>query len=333
MKKFLQKLALFFLSALILFLSVELYISVFPFGKREQDQSKSIQRFESKVDQINILFLGDSRIYYGIDPQFLNSDNITHNFGFAAESIQTTYWKMKYYFDQGQLKNLNKIYVIFDDFMLSSNSRIGLNKRNNYTKYYKYYFSEITENMEVNEKVAFWLRNHVNLIRLKNQLKNIITNNIISYIKSAINKDYRVDEVQDTGNSRRFFYLSSEQFTKYENDLRERAKLKSNDFLPHPEPLNYYQELITISNKNDVELKFVLMPDASILLKNDIHKPEIDIYNNNSVILAKKYFPNIDIINLNTLDIKWEKRHFSDPGHLNSKGAELLSRAIKDFLK
>ena len=134
MKRFLKKLIYFVLIVLFIAVLIESVFHKFRLTNFDIALSKSINNFEEVSDDIEVLFLGDSRTFYGINPITINSKLKTQNFSFPSEPIQTTYWKMKYYFDNEMLDSLKLAYILIDEEMLTGDSRIGLQTVYDYSK-------------------------------------------------------------------------------------------------------------------------------------------------------------------------------------------------------
>jgi ABC-type microcin C transport system permease subunit YejB len=98
----------FLLVTAVLFAGVELVVRDHAerISASDREMGRSRTAFERRRTDVEILALGDSRVYHGVDPQFIHPK--AHNFGFPSEPIQSTYWKMKYYLERGDLPRLRR---------------------------------------------------------------------------------------------------------------------------------------------------------------------------------------------------------------------------------
>jgi hypothetical protein len=76
-----------------------------------QSYSQSLRFLEYRAPEIDVLFLGDSEIYYGIDPRQIEFPMGIHNFAFPAEGIIATYHKLKHYVESGALPKLHTLFL------------------------------------------------------------------------------------------------------------------------------------------------------------------------------------------------------------------------------
>ena len=328
MKQFLYHLLRFSLFGVVLIFVFETLISVKPISNADIKLRESILAFEKNAKNINTLFLGDSRVFYGIDPSSINSNSIIHNFSFSSEPIATTYYKIKYYIEKDMLPKLDKILIIFDDYMLTSDTRTIMNTDYNYSKYYRHYFDEIVSEMTFLEQVSFGIKQYSNFVRLFPMLKNILELNITNIIYRPHTVSNKNEIVEETGYCRRDYSINNDDFVREKSNFLEKYQNINKNITPHPFPLMYYKKIINLLKKNNIEIFFVLIPEPTDILMSDFMFEKFDIINERSLVFAEKQFPDIKFINYKNIGIDWRVDDFSDFGHLNSKGVKKLGRII-----
>jgi hypothetical protein len=324
MKQFLNKLIYFTLVIILVIILNEIAFHKFRLTNFDIALSKSINNFEEVSKDIDVLFLGDSRTYYGINPVTINSKFIIHNYSFASEPIQTTYWKMRYYFDNEMLDNLKSVYILFDESMVSSDSRIGLQTSYDYSKFYNYYFNEITETMPLNKKLGFWFSINSSTIRLKSSFKTIIRNKLFSIMR----KNGKQEIIEKSGFANRAYNIEHKNFEREKsymiNGLKETRTMNI-------VPVKYYHKLVDLLAEKDIRVFFYKMPSTSIILLKENKSVEkyFRIKQEREEEFIKSEFPNSAYINFSKIDIEWCLEDFSDRGHLNSKGAYKLGEYLR----
>lgn len=326
MKRFARNLGSFFL-VLILSLAVgEFLLQKFYATEFDSALSKSINNFEKKSNRIEILFLGDSRVYYGVNPGTINTKKTIHNYSFASEPIQTTYWKLRYYIDRQMLDSLQTVYLLFDYTMISSDSRIGLQTTYDYAKFYNNYFFQITSTMSFQEMLVLGLKTNLDIIRLKGTYENSISN----AIKNIYTGDNKNEIIESTGYSKRLYHISEASLSKNKSYLKD----LDTGFAINPKPVNYYHKLVNLLTQKNIKVVFFDMPSAKqLFLKDD---PEF--YNRFHEMSQKEMnfirteFPNTEYIKFSHAPIIWGLSDFSDRGHLNYFGANKISYLLKKHI-
>lgn len=323
MKKFIINIAFFILLVVCAFLCCEIIFREFIKYDIDEHIEASILNFEEKSNKINYIFLGDSEVYYGIDPKYIQLEN-AHNFSFPSEPIQTTYWKVKYYFEQKKLKNLKTVFLLFEKRMINDINRIGLRTILDYSKYYNYYFDDIISQMHLRDKFHFWLELNFDIIRLKPSYKKKVTQGL-----ENLNKNIYSEVLEKTGYSMRDYALKVDIFEnmKSEQIIERKRTINTPE---NDSPLKYYRKLIELFETNNVKIIFFNMPDISILL-NDID--ELQIKGIFDEVIAKEYFPKIPFINCRVKPELWELNDFSDGDHLNAKGAKKIAEVFNKEIK
>jgi hypothetical protein len=274
---------------------------------------KSIHYFENNKDSIKIIFLGDSQVYYGINPDCISSMKNIHNFGFPSEPIQTTYWKIKYYLDTHSLKKLQLAIINADYDNFTSEERVGINTLYDYYKYYNYYFRDIIKYMGYRE-IIYLIGHRIDIFRWRSYFVTLIMNKFKPPLNEQImpsgyceRKYSRVDKIQ-----------SIEAINKYDKD-------------PNQSIVMFYNKLINLFREHGIEIIFIKMPNHVKILSQG----EIDLkYENEELItenIIKTKLQAIKLLNYNSR-FNWRVEHFSDKGHLNSKGACILGELIKEDL-
>jgi hypothetical protein len=323
MKKFLTQIAYFIASVTVFVILSEALLHKFNIAHFDKVLSKSINNFEEFSDDLDALFLGDSRSFYGIDPNAINSKSNIHNFSFVSESIIITYWKMSYYLENKKLDNLKKVYIYFDESMISSPSRTRLKTTYDYSKFYNWNFDEITKDYSFTERINFWINVNSSLVRLRGSFRMLISQSLQSLVK----KNNENELLEKSGLSTRLYSIKPERFESQKDYLVNGLKGLP---LIHPEPIKYYHKLVKLLKKHNIEVVFYKIPSTSILLtyeNNQLEQLYLNLHKREKYFIQSE-FPGSKYEDFTFYD-RWELEDFSDRGHLNKKGAQKLGRNIK----
>lgn len=139
-KTFWKKLALFLSLFLILFLGIEIasrwLLKRFVYGSQQYEQS--LRYCEAQAPRVELLFCGDSELYYGINPDLLQTPYATHNFAFPAEGIIATYFKLEYYFNQKMFPRLRFLILQFQPHSLDREKRFLLRGHGDFQRFFSF---------------------------------------------------------------------------------------------------------------------------------------------------------------------------------------------------
>ncbi|EKD94375.1 MAG: hypothetical protein ACD_26C00086G0001 [uncultured bacterium] len=292
---------------------------------------KSIDCFEKIQDEINIIFLGHSQVYYGINPAYIKLSNKykVHNFAFVSEPIETNYYKLSYYLQKRGLKNL-KLVVIDASSIINEAT---LNTVFEYSRYYNYL--DILFNHRYNLFLTAMVSKS-NIIRLK----PIITNINFSFSTSSLRYFIDNEHLLDNGYCKREYSFTESQF---KSEIQNYIKWDQEEKLyPDPIKLRYLNRLISTLHNRKINVIFILPPVPTLHLcqrgqynslitnhkKHDFCKLKIQQ-------ILKNIYPDIPVFNYNdpNKSIGFTLQHFSDRGHLNYRGSKLLSTKISNDLE
>lgn len=310
---FIKKILLFFtvISLILIIISILMKLYLMPF--QDISLAKSIHFFENEANSIEIIFLGDSQIYYGINPVCISLKKIIHNFGFASEPIQTTYWKIEYYFDKHALKKLRLAIINLDYRNFTSESRVGINMDYDYYKYYNYYFMDLIKYMGFRDIIKL-IANRIDILRWR----PYFVNNIMNKIKKPN------ERIMSSGYGER----------KYSHITKLPSIRAADTYDKKPNHMNilFYNKLINLFREHGVEVMFIMMPDRF----HRSSQGEVDLKAREKEDkfvdkLIKTNFPSIRLLRYHDR-YKWQSDQFSDDSHLNDKGACILGELIKEDL-
>jgi hypothetical protein len=286
---------------------------------------KSISNFEKKNDKIDILFLGDSQIFMGIDPDAINSKYEIYNFGFVSEPIITTYYKLNYYLEKNKLPNLKKVFIVINSITLTRENRLIINKDYDYYKYYNYFWDEIAKGMDWEQKLDYYLTEHFISYRLYSHIKTEIKNRLVFRWK-------HIYSISESG----FCYvpglvaLSPEKFKTRIPIFIEDIRNESRNLTEISEKgINDYKKLIGIFQNNGVDVTLITLPSASVMISSE----EKELYRENQIILAdfvEKHFENVSYINFSSEEYRdvWEIEDFRDGLHFSLNGSKKMGEIL-----
>lgn len=296
---------------------------------------KSIDYFEKNDSNIDIIFLGQSQSYYGINPQYVKLMNKykAYNFSFASEPIETTYYKLLYYMQNRYLKNLKLVIIDISGNILNPSN---LNTDFKYSRFYNYLDILFNHDFYMFLKA---IMSYSNIVRLRPYL----TDFRFTFSTTALNEFIKREHLLENGYCRRDYYL-----TEYvlKNDIKnyERAYKNGdykNGYVPNPIKIKYLNRLVSIFTKKRINVIFIITPTPAIFLGQHgkyyslVKDAErFDFYELKTEQTVKKLFPQISVFNYNN-PIKsndFTLEMFSDAGHLNFNGSKLLATKISKDL-
>ncbi len=268
------------------------------------DYSYKCKYLDENADKIEVLFLGNSHFYYGINPYYikLNSFNAAH----YSQTLEYDYRIFEKY--KSKLIKLKYIVIGIDYTTLFSN--MGASTESWREKYYNIYyhintswsprnnFELMTGNFEKNiKKVTSYLIKNKNNLRSSQLgwLKNAGTSTPLYIKESAIKR-------------------------------AERHRIINSLYLN--ENVNYLQKLIQATNGNNVCLLLLSTPVSKDYMGYlDGKKIQLNSITLNRVIKNKK----ASYYNYSS-DRSFCYYDFFDADHLNEKGAKKLSLKINQLL-
>lgn len=319
-RKLIFKILVFIIPFLILIESIcRIYlVDLLP---SEINCNKSIYNFESKCGNMDVLFLGHSFPYYGIDPDYVILENglSSHNYSFSGEKIATTYYKIMYYLSKNKLPNL-KLVVINIGYSNLFEPACTINSEYPYNKFYNYLDIIRTNPTNIFPSIL----NSLALYRVALQSDTVIKNLFFGFLQK--------ESIQNNGYSRRDYLLSEALFNTEINNYIKADKER--DYKINPRSVNYINKLLFELQSRNIKVIFVKMPTSAVLLasgNNNFSKYSIentDILELKTEMFIKNLYPEIPLYNYLKYSTDLSIEAFSDGGHLNHKGAMLFSKKL-----
>lgn len=325
---FFKRIGLFLLFNLLLLGLCEWALSTHARELFVEDASlaESFRYFESASKDIDIIFLGNSVAYNGIDPDSIRiSGYKAYNFAFNSEPIGTTYYKMKYYLDRGHLPRL-KVAVVS---MLYSSLIVEypINTFYDYSKYHDYADIVKTNNFKT---ISNAFLNRVHLIRTHSFLINNLARKLLLRNKGQDLSNQLGGKLLPNG----FFYGTAE-FTQKDLE-RERPNVLVPELeKPHQDEMFYLKRLIELFREHQIKVVFLQIPAPVFLLagQEELAKnKDYDLFGQKIQAVLKDNFPDVPTLNYYKLDMGWKLDFFRDRGHLNARGAEFLGQHLTNDL-
>ena len=299
MKKFITKTFLLLLPILLICVSAELLIREIP-----NDYSFKRNYLDKNSHDIEVLFLGSSHTYYGINPDYISEK--TFNAAHISQSIDYDFEILKKYESKwGQLKY---IVIPMDYFTLFS--KISNGNETWRTKNYVIYYGI---NIEGN------LRDNFEILSFKS---DVTLRRILAYYIS--NKPSLTSSNLGFGQ----FGIESQDLKKSGETAARRHKMSSEiNFIDNQKVV---REIIAFASREDAKVVFYSSPAyhtyVSQLDKNQLEMTSEtvkDFVSNNSNC---SYFNFLE-------DSSFAANDFSDADHLNESGAKKLSLKFRNILE
>lgn len=304
MKKYIIK-VLFFLTPLtVLSIYVEYSLRSIP-----NDYSFKKEYLNKNANEIEILILGNSHSFYGIDPRYISKN------AFNASHVSQTFKYDNYIFNNVKNELINLKIVIIPISYNSLFSKLEEGKERwrvkNYSIYYGYY-------SHFNPQFFFEIFNNGKLIELyKSTFKSLFAEekqNNISVTSLGFGLGYSFKEQQDlnqTGKS------SSKRHTK-------------NSFKNLNDNLYYLTEIIEYCKHNDIEVILFTGPTWHTY-HNNLDSRQLNEMNKNITQLLKNN-KNVQYISF-LKDKRFQKEDFYNADHLNEIGSEKFSKILNEIIK
>lgn len=287
--------------------------TAFPF-----DTDLKVQGFyDEPKNSLDVIFLGSSHLYFGIDPNVIWKNNKlkTYNLGLNEQPM----WLSYFYFKEALKYQTPKVVVLevfylentrkfkdYDDFATENVNRINLDPM----KFSLNKINAIKESVPENEFLDYLF----NINKYHDRWKNLHKNDFIGYDKPYIYKGF-----------------TSSLKTYKETRVRDyEVKEGKEGKVLHDKSVKYLGKIIQLAKENNIEIVFVKTPIAQAIFRQEFA---------DALATIKNYGDKekIDFINYNELynDIGFDfLKHMSDKsGHLNKYGAEIISKHIGDYLE
>ena len=305
MKRFLIKTFLLLLPVVIVAVSMELMLRNIP-----NDSIYKKNYLDNHSKEIQILILGSSQAYFGINPDYFpqNTFNACH----VSQSLDWDYEILKKY--QNNFNNLKIIIIPIAYHTLWGKLEYSVEswRIKNYAIYYGIKTKSLTNNSEIlNGKLG------VNIDRINNYY--IKKNSEINYLKrgwgTGFDAEKSADELEVSGKYRAIGHLS---------DIHSKEKIKV--FRENLEILNSFAEFC---NRNDVKLLLITTP-VYHSYRDNLNEEQLNTMINTMNDFAAKHN--------NCIYLNWHENpdfiaeDYHDADHLSGKGAKKLSEKLVQYI-
>jgi hypothetical protein len=277
----------------------------------------SIAKFELRARSLDVLFLGDSMAHFGIDPDAIPASGLQlHNFAFPGEPPATTFYKVKYYLERGDLPHLRLAVVQLNYYSVTEDYRAGLNTDYDYSRFYEYW--DIARHQEHRQTLLAVLGQST-VFRLHTDFVGQIQFRSLDAEPEPTAAGYgsRQDFVQSTDVERQTF-----------EDLRTR--LDESYVRVRIGAVENYRRLVNLFRNRGIKVAFLQLPTLAVVRANE-PMPEnlLDaVLERRTVRLIQHLFPGLPNINTADAGMAWQAEHFADATHLNQAGARLLGEGL-----
>jgi len=307
MNRFIKYIILFLLPILLLAFAMEIYLRQIP-----NNYSYKRNYLDNNSKNIEVLFLGSSHAYYGINPLYVKYNSF--NAAMISQSLDYDLKILEKY--NGKWDNLKFIVLPVDYLSLFSRVESGIESWR--IKNYNIYFemrssssssssSKIIDNTEV-----FSNRLNENYTRIYNYHFN--RNTDLSCTKLGFGTEYNSSKNKDLIETGKLAALRH----KAKNDLY---------FSPNTEML---KSIIEFAKKNHIKVIIYTSPAYPTYLQN-LDKEQL---NRTIAVIIKSVstYPNIKYYNMID-DKSFDKIDFYDADHLNEIGAKKLTLKMDSLIR
>lgn len=302
MRKFIKLVILFSTPFLIGIISLELVLRNIP-----NDYSFKRKHLDKKSNCIEVLFLGNSHFYYGINPVYMTSKSF--NAAHISQSLNFDLAILEKYSDKW--KDLQYIIIPIDYFSMYTTLENGIEnwRVKNYNIYYDIYtYSSFWNNFEVANGKSLY-----NISRAKKYLynqKSDITCNGFGFGTNYNSKDSQ--DLKETGKT---------AAKRHTVDIIDKITFYNN--------IQTIQSIIKFSKKQSVKLIFVTCPAYSTYREN-LNYSQL---NNTRSIIKQLSASNKNVYYYNLLtDTAFVSTDYYDADHLNNIGAKKLTLKIDSII-
>ncbi len=301
MRKFIKLLLLFSSPILIGLISFEIILRNIP-----NDYLYKRNYLDKNSNNIEVLFLGNSHMYFGINPEYMSFKSF--NNAHISQSLNYDLAILEKYKDNW--KNLKYIIIPIDYFSMYSNLEDGIEKWRvkNYSIYYEIKNYNYQNNFEVfNGKLPN------NIARIKSYLFN--NKSDITCNKYGFGTTY---------NSKNSKYL-----TETGKTAAKRHTMNIENNLNYSKNINILKSIIKFSNKNNTKTIFITSPAYKTYIENlELHQLNNTL---NTIKQLSSKSTNTYYYNFLT-DTTFVAQDFFDADHLNEIGAKKLTLKIDSIL-
>ena len=314
MKKYWSKLLLFSLAVFLFILFIESEYRRIP-----NDYSYKSQYIEKNRDQINVLVLGASHCYRGVNPVYF--DMKCFNLSLVSQSIDYDYYILKKY-----IRHLPKLeYIILPVNYITFSYKLE-NEIEYWRKYRYIHFMKMNNNLTTHDLFTF-----DRYLTISQQTSSSVINHLYRY--------WFYNENHISCDTNGWGYLSSEDWE--ENPLQARKILiqaakesaerhKVFHFDPGNSNMEYFNRIIQLSEDQNCKL-LLMTPPATPYYVDHLDNSQWEKITRLCDSIDGQY-PHVRYLNFIN-DTSFIDELFSDGDHLNHKGAELLSQKLNLVIK
>lgn len=302
-KKFIFRLILFVLPIVLLAIAFELYLRKIP-----NDYSFKRNYLDKNSNQIEVLFMGNSHIFYGVNPEMLDYNSF--NASNVSQSLNIDLAILKKY--ENQWKKLKVIVLPIDYFTFFLTLEKGTEKWR--AKNYNIYF-EIPVSIDFKDYLEFAHgKTSKNFERATKYYFHKKTNRSCNKLGFGLgNLSKHNQDLIKTGNES----VRKHTIKEIDEDI-----LKGN--------LKSLNGIIDFSKNHNVKVLFVTCP-AYRTYTSKLDKKQLDytIHTIEKIVLNHK---NTFYLNL-LKDTSYHLEDFHDADHFNEKGAQKFTKRLDEIIK
>lgn len=302
MRSLLKKLVSFSLPVLLIFIVFELFYRLIP-----NDYSVKYEEIPKKLNKTELLFLGNSHTFYGLNPRYFNRP--AYNLAHISQTI---------YFDQllfnqyiNQFGNLKCVVLNIE---YTSLSEIVETEENKWRKYYYQTYMHL----DVPSIKSYDLTKYF--------ISSTRTFNANSKLIAQYLKDGTIAHCDQNGFGTN--YKKSAKKPLLEKDALIRVKNIEDGLMNFTDNISRIQSMIDACKKRNIKVLLLNMPVTKYFSDN-VNPVKLKKIQNTCKIITSK---NANVYNLNLFtDKRFTLEDFYDADHLDTGGAAKCSRIVNDF--
>jgi hypothetical protein len=262
------------------------------------------QYLDKNSSKIEVLFLGNSHAYYGINPKYI--DFISFNAAYVSQSLDYDYEIIKKY--ENSWDNLRFIVIPIDYSTLFTNLSFSVESWR--IKNYEIYFGLSKSIIPLNKFEVLSVKTRHNLSRLKSYFINHNMPKITTSPLGYGNINYTKKDLEITGN------MAAKRHTKSDFSLLQYNK-------------DIFLEIIKLAEKRNIYILLYTSPSyKSYVSKLNEKQLEVQMNTIHEFLQSYENISYYDFMN----DTAFGENEFRDADHLNHIGAQLLSIKINSIL-
>ena len=304
MKKFIKSILTFFIPIILAGVLIEYALEKIP-----NDYKLKSQKLDSLANRIEILVLGNSHFYYGIDPAYFKEK--AFNAAYLSQTLDYDYKLLEKY--KNRFDSLKAIIIPID--------------------YFSYYF-QLGKSTDADRVKNYYLYYNIMMFKdLKLNNTTEIFNNTLRFNLTRLDDYYRKDKLTVFSNE----WGWGTDYKSYQNQnliltgetaaKRHKELSSSNEFY---ENLNTLRSIIKLAAEIKIEVILITSPGCQSYIKNLDNNQLYKTINTTQKL--EKEFINVHYYNLLHDPILGD-RDFYDADHLNERGAKIFSLQIDSLYK